>query len=1020
MCHRQTAKYTLQPCTPIIPEWETFSEGPWDREQDWEPYIKPGKPTNPNAYGGHSDALDWDRHLGHVSIIYDMLLPYFITNGGLSDDDLGIPESGNGIPDLLDEARNEVDFWLRLRDGKGYGHGITNPDRQNVLYQSAPTAVAAWASAANAAMLANCFQLAGLTDLMEEYRDSAIVAYNYAGGLSDQMLEETQSVGNSVMSGADFKMTAAAYLYNITGNTVYEDAVKEESRVNNAWSVFNNVGKGATFDQTYALAAYLFTSQKVNCPALYDNMRASVIYQAKRKEARYSLSRPSRRGSDYYIGWFITEIGVQRTIIAHALSDDGADKDLFFNALVLEADWSLGRNPLNMIQMTTATTALAHKKSVENAYTSGWNDGTPGVHPGHTPSMNVYDWGGSIMGRPSWMTEKNYPDVSKWPTGELSYNTRYVYAHCEFTPQQNMRGKQALYGYLYADKKTRNTCNKPKLGGDTTICADTIILNARVTDEGTAYLWKKEGVILAGENAVEYGVKEPGKYIVTVIAPGCGSATDTIVIAPGVPDVDLGDDKTLGSKPLVLNAGITGEGVNYVWKKNGKVLREENAVTYQVTKEGTYSVTVSGAGCVATTDEINIFPKIELNISGRVANINDEAIQGLTVQLSGKSSEKILTDEDGRYSFKVDKGGDYRLKLFEAGNAEVINGVSTVDIALLNRHVLVESPLANPYKIIAGDVNFSNNVSTVDCKQIRDVILESETDFFGRSWVFVPATHVFSDVQNPFPYPEIWETESLEKDVSVDFTAVKLGDINGSLELKSLNEEALRLDVTDYKIENDRVTVFVKSHGFSDLSSFQFTMEWDTDILEYRSIAGEGLEMTCNERRTADGILTALWYEHSGGTTSFDPGDILFNLVFDVKAKLDEVLPIGLTSSVTKSIAYDSELRAVGVKLKSGGETYGIRPLGSKEMVGNNKNISVYPNPFSEHLAAEFNLKYSETIELSLTDISGRLIKSRIIKGSPGKNNTEWLGLANVKEGRYVLRIRGNSVNYVVQVNCIK
>ena len=90
----------------------------WD-STDWSKYNEPGNPTNPNAWGGHSDACDWDRHPGHISIIWDMLLPYLLSNGKISDDNLQIRESGNGIPDIIDEARYEVDFWLRLRDGKG-------------------------------------------------------------------------------------------------------------------------------------------------------------------------------------------------------------------------------------------------------------------------------------------------------------------------------------------------------------------------------------------------------------------------------------------------------------------------------------------------------------------------------------------------------------------------------------------------------------------------------------------------------------------------------------------------------------------------------------------------------------------------------------------------------------------------------------------------------------------------------------------------------------------------------------
>jgi len=438
---------------PFHPNWSSFVGGDkWDSPNAWAPFRKEGNPTNPNAYGGHSDALDWDRHLGHVSIIYDMLLPYFITNGALPEDILGITESGNGIPDILDEARNEVDFWLRLRDGAGYSHGITNPNRSNELFQAGNTAVAAWANAANAAMLGDCFRISGHKDLMTAYRDSAIIAYNYACNLPDQMLERRQGVGDVNMTGKDFRITAAAFLYNLSGDTRFEDDLNSLSICKSDASVICNPN---THNEIYALTAYLFTNRKINYPALLSNMKNSIIAEAKLREANYSNIRPSRRSTDNDTGHFVTTIDNQRTIVAHALSEEESnDRKLFEDALILEADFSLGRNPMNMINMTTATTVLAGKKSPENAYTSGWNDGVPGVHPGHTPYMNIYDWsGGMAMGKPSWMTSKNYPDVGSWPYGELYYNTRYVYAANEFTPQQTMRGKTALYGYLYAISK---------------------------------------------------------------------------------------------------------------------------------------------------------------------------------------------------------------------------------------------------------------------------------------------------------------------------------------------------------------------------------------------------------------------------------------------------------------------------------------------------------------------------------------------------------------------------------------
>ena len=103
----------------------------------------------------------------------------------------------------------------------------------------------------------------------------------------------------------------------------------------------------------------------------------------------------------------------------------------------------------NRIYSSTST-PLESIRSAEAAYTSGYNDDKPGLHPGHTPYYNMDDWAsGMIMGRPSWMADQGHPPRNQWPAGELWFNTDYVRAHSEFTPQQTMRGKQALYGYLY-------------------------------------------------------------------------------------------------------------------------------------------------------------------------------------------------------------------------------------------------------------------------------------------------------------------------------------------------------------------------------------------------------------------------------------------------------------------------------------------------------------------------------------------------------------------------------------------
>ncbi|MGM0444348.1 MAG: T9SS type A sorting domain-containing protein [Fibrobacterota bacterium] len=451
----QDCRVVLTTMHPFHDEWQTVSEGDsWDNPDAWKPWIKEGSPENPHARGGHSDALDWDRHLGHVSIIWDMLLPVILTEGGLTDDDLGIAESGNGIPDIIDEARNEVDFWLALRDGAGYSHGLTNPDDDNTLYQAGTSALAAWANAVNAAMLAEALRLTGHTELSASYTDSATAAFNHADSRPDNMLDSSQSVGMNGVTGRDLAMTAAAYLYRLTGDTRWEDAMAEHTRITSATA---EIDDSKTFSRIWGLAAYVTGDHSVHHPALHEDMIAAVIHQAEQKEAGLADSRPSRRGTDQRTGYFQTIQNMQRTMVAHAVSSGTVQKK-FLRALRLEAGWGLGRNPINTIQMTTATTVLQNKRSIENCYTSGRNDGSPGLHPGHTPFLNHDDWApGLIMGRPSWLTDQCYPSFDQWPKAAGYFNTRYVWAHSEFTPQQTMRGKTALYAYLHALARSGST-----------------------------------------------------------------------------------------------------------------------------------------------------------------------------------------------------------------------------------------------------------------------------------------------------------------------------------------------------------------------------------------------------------------------------------------------------------------------------------------------------------------------------------------------------------------------------------
>ena len=430
---------------PWHQDWKNMRGDVWDRKDEWAKYKEPGEPTNPNAWGGHADAADLDRHAGHISIIWDMLLPYFLSSGKIGDDNLGIPESGNGIPDIIDEARYEVDFWLRLRDGNGgYSFGLNNPTPDNLrMYQAGARPYMAWASAANCAMLADCFRLAAKPELMNQYKDEAIAAWRFA---KDEDLDYVNGIGNGAIRGRDLKMMAGAFLYNVTGDRTYEDAMAKEAVVNGPTAVIDDA---KTYCQYWGTAAYLMCAkngwQPIHHPDLLKNMKAAVLNEAMQKNVVPSEQRPSRRSSDNAYGWFQSTEMVQALLIAHAASSDAAEQTRLLKAMLLEADYGLGRNTMNMVHMTGLGSRCA-----EDIYTSGQNDGIPGVDPGHTPYMNADAWGGGYMADPQWYASKGYQAWAQWPHDEALWRARYCFANSEYTPQQSMRGKMALLGYLYS------------------------------------------------------------------------------------------------------------------------------------------------------------------------------------------------------------------------------------------------------------------------------------------------------------------------------------------------------------------------------------------------------------------------------------------------------------------------------------------------------------------------------------------------------------------------------------------
>ncbi|MEM6724873.1 MAG: glycoside hydrolase family 9 protein [Bacteroidota bacterium] len=71
--------------------------------------------TERDLSGGWHDAGDYNKYVNFThSVVHDLLFAYQ-RNPNIWTDDIGIPESGNGIPDILDEIKYELDWLLKMQ-----------------------------------------------------------------------------------------------------------------------------------------------------------------------------------------------------------------------------------------------------------------------------------------------------------------------------------------------------------------------------------------------------------------------------------------------------------------------------------------------------------------------------------------------------------------------------------------------------------------------------------------------------------------------------------------------------------------------------------------------------------------------------------------------------------------------------------------------------------------------------------------------------------------------------------------
>lgn len=105
---------------------EPFAEKPWIlpsyRDEDRTAralWARDDASTERDLSGGWMDAGDTNKYPPFNGDALSSLLYAYTRNPAAFTDDFGIPESGNGLPDLLDEVKYQYDWLVKMQDSDG-------------------------------------------------------------------------------------------------------------------------------------------------------------------------------------------------------------------------------------------------------------------------------------------------------------------------------------------------------------------------------------------------------------------------------------------------------------------------------------------------------------------------------------------------------------------------------------------------------------------------------------------------------------------------------------------------------------------------------------------------------------------------------------------------------------------------------------------------------------------------------------------------------------------------------------
>jgi hypothetical protein len=393
-----------------------------------------------------------------------------------------------------------------------------------------------------------------------------------------------------------------------------------------------------------------------------------------------------------------------------------------------------------------------------------------------------------------------------------------------------------------------------------------------------------------------------------------------------------------------------------------------------------------------------------VGVNGRITKDDGKNIASVAVIMEGAGSTPVLTDANGIFVFTpMPAGGAYDITPSRDGDD--LNGVSTLDIIMIQRHILGVEKINSPYRLIAADANSSGSVTAADLTDLRKLVLGVYNELpKNSSWRFVDAAYKFPDPSNPWngSFPEKYPIANLNANIDLAFTGIKIGDINGSAVAGSANAEQVERRSAFSLVVNDR---FVEAGEKIILPVFAGSKSF-VHGLQMR-LALSGLEIT----GASGGLMNLNIGDHAFVKNEFitvsthqtqpviaETNDVLFELTLIAtrSGMLRDLLSISADYS---NQVYDEVLETMDVKL--------VWRHAGKELTMQ----KVTPNPWSTLASLTFDLPAEGYVTLKVRDFAGRSVANMVDFYTEGLNTIQVTRNEIPNPGVYIYEIRfGNEV----------